>query len=332
MTATLHRSLAPTLSREEWLAQRRKSIGGSDAPCIFGKGFKSAIELWGIKTGKIQDEDDLEDVDAVQVGNATEELNVNLAAKRERLIRLTDRREIEALIGSTGTAEVVGWLEDRQPFVRSIAHEWRTCTLDGIALDQAGEPVIFEAKFLAFGDASDWADGSMPQRTALQLAHDLSIIDVAKRGLGTAFIRGGRQQRAWLVSADVDLAELVRLEAEFWENVQTGVPPEYDGSVSAQKAIGRLHPDDNGETVAFPDELAKHLGAWAEAKQRVKDAEALVKDFGARAKLAIGDATYAVCSDGRTLSCKTIERNPRCPHCQEVTSRSKYRDLRLLKG
>ena len=46
------------LAREEWLQERRKGIGGSDASAILGMNpYKTNIEVWQEKTGRVQAED-----------------------------------------------------------------------------------------------------------------------------------------------------------------------------------------------------------------------------------------------------------------------------------
>lgn len=49
------------MSREDWLRQRRKSIGGSDAAAIVGLSvWASPYSLWAEKTGKLPDKADNE--------------------------------------------------------------------------------------------------------------------------------------------------------------------------------------------------------------------------------------------------------------------------------
>ena len=47
------------LSREDWLAQRKKGIGGSDVSSIMGLNkYKSALELYLDKTGQLPEDDE----------------------------------------------------------------------------------------------------------------------------------------------------------------------------------------------------------------------------------------------------------------------------------
>ena len=45
-------------SREEWLQERKKGIGGSDAAVVIGKSkWKNNVQLWEEKTGRIETPD-----------------------------------------------------------------------------------------------------------------------------------------------------------------------------------------------------------------------------------------------------------------------------------
>ena len=49
------------LTHEEWLAERRKSIGGSDAAAIVGMNhYVTPYALWADKTGRLPDQPDNE--------------------------------------------------------------------------------------------------------------------------------------------------------------------------------------------------------------------------------------------------------------------------------
>lgn len=60
-------------SREEWLKERQKGIGGSDAAVILGLNpYKNNIRLWEEKTGRVQAED-ISDKPYVKYGTQAEE-------------------------------------------------------------------------------------------------------------------------------------------------------------------------------------------------------------------------------------------------------------------
>lgn len=61
------------MTREEWLKERKKGIGGSDAATILGLNpYKTSIELWKEKTGK-QIAEDISDKPYVKYGTNAEE-------------------------------------------------------------------------------------------------------------------------------------------------------------------------------------------------------------------------------------------------------------------
>ena len=48
-----------SMSRPEWLEQRRKTVGGSDAAAIVGLSqYASAYTVWADKTGRLPDKPD----------------------------------------------------------------------------------------------------------------------------------------------------------------------------------------------------------------------------------------------------------------------------------
>ena len=55
-------------SREQWLQERKKGIGGSDAAVVIGKSkWKNNVQLWEEKTGRIETPD-ISDKPYVQYG------------------------------------------------------------------------------------------------------------------------------------------------------------------------------------------------------------------------------------------------------------------------
>ena len=61
------------MNKEEWLEERKKGIGGSDAAVIVGKNpYKTTIDLWEEKLG-IKEAEDISDKPYVQYGTNAEE-------------------------------------------------------------------------------------------------------------------------------------------------------------------------------------------------------------------------------------------------------------------
>lgn len=61
------------MTREEWLEERKKGIGGSDAATILGKNpYKTNTDLWEEKTGR-KEAEDISDKSYVQYGTKAED-------------------------------------------------------------------------------------------------------------------------------------------------------------------------------------------------------------------------------------------------------------------
>lgn len=61
------------MGRIDWLQERKKGIGGSDAAAIIGQNpYMTNVELWEIKTGR-KEQEDVSDKEAVKFGVAAED-------------------------------------------------------------------------------------------------------------------------------------------------------------------------------------------------------------------------------------------------------------------
>ncbi len=112
----------------EQIAARRLGIGGSDAGAIVAGGH-DLVQLWKIKTGRAEP-DDLSNVLAVQMGNATEEFNAFWYTKQTG-------REVTA----------------RNQFARHRTIPYLIANLDGITTSKDGRPAYIDFKHV--GKAGD---------------------------------------------------------------------------------------------------------------------------------------------------------------------------------
>lgn len=62
------------MTHKEWLIERKKGIGGSDASAILGLNpYKTNVQLWEEKTGRRSEDDSISNLACVQYGKAAEE-------------------------------------------------------------------------------------------------------------------------------------------------------------------------------------------------------------------------------------------------------------------
>jgi len=112
-------------TREEWLKNRQSYIGGSDVSCILGMNpYKTNVELWREKTGRIQPKD-ISDNPAVKYGTDAE--------KYLRELFKLDFPELKV-----SYTEGNSWRNDKYPFA--------AVSLDGWLEDQNKRRGIFECK------------------------------------------------------------------------------------------------------------------------------------------------------------------------------------------
>ena len=253
---------APTLTRVEWLAMRNQSIGSSEAAAACGESNVSPAELVLRKRGVTPDPE-FANVEAIEWGHLLQPAIVCRTAERHGLTLLdpttvygaahVERQVIERHIEATGETEVVGWVEGREAFLRSVSNPFLTATIDGVAIDDNQGLILIEAKNCGQYHSRDWdeQEGHAPAKFDVQLAHQLAVAPAFIAGLLAGLIGGNslRVLRRERVEIQATIEAIITLEAEVWRCVETGDMPAYDGSESHIRALRALHPLDSGETI-----------------------------------------------------------------------------------
>lgn len=121
-------------------------------------------------------------------------------------------------------------------------------------------------------------------------------------------------------------ADLLAAEQAFIGLIDAGVAPSTDGSESCRRAIHRLHPKDNGESVPLPEDWVDKSATLAGLKAAKSEAEKAIDALENELKNLIGDATYGVLPDGSRWAWKTQARK------EYVVAASEFRVLRKEKG
>lgn len=158
MKVSQHVTLLVLDSREEWLQCRTSRIGGSDAGAIIGENkYKSNIELWQEKTGRIKPED-ISQKPFVKYGNDAEPL-------LRELFKL-DNPEYQM-----GYFEHNMFLNDKYP--------WAHASLDGWLKDQSGRMGVWENKTVNIQNGAQvlqWRDG-VPGSYLAQIIHYMAVTE-----------------------------------------------------------------------------------------------------------------------------------------------------------
>lgn len=310
---------APDLSREEWLAIHDKIdgeyvLGSSSAATAVGEDpYSSPLRLYAEKRGIVERED-IGSLRPVRLGRKVQPIVIEEYALERDVRIMTDREEVEATLQAGGGCEVLGWLEGREPYIRSTRYPWMVTTLDAVAVQPLGGPAqIVEAKFLGYRQLAQWSeDGTAPDHYRLQVAHSLVTIGPGvDLGALVAIIGGNDYRDVSIARADVPEAALVELERQFIACLESGDEPTMVGKniESHRKALARLHPDDDGATVVLSDDALALHGELEAAKAASRSAESRVKEIKARLELMIAPHTFGELPNGAgTYAWRTRER------------------------
>ena len=251
------------MSREDWLDERRKSIGGSDAGAILGLNpYASAYSLWAEKTGKIPSPD-LEDKEAVRLGHDLEDY---VAAR---------------------WCEATGKKVQRcNFFLYNDAYPFAHALPDRMVV---GEKAGLECKTTSSWDViKQCRDGKYPDAWYAQIMHYLMVT-----GFDTWYLSvvcfGKGYYKFEIKRDEAEIAALAQAEREFWGYVETRVPPPTDGSEATQEAIRTIYADSSPYCVDL-GAVESALRQRAAIKKQIGELQELMNEQDAIVQTFMGEA------------------------------------------
>lgn len=271
MTTYITQPVPPT--RTEWLASRRRGIGGSDvAPLLGLSPWTSPYSLWEDKTGR---SDEKPATPAIYWGNML-----------EPVIR-------QAYADATGhivTKPDVMYVSKEHPFMLA--------NIDGIRED--GRLLEIKTTSSSEGWGAQGTD-EIPDYYLTQVQHYLAVTGAP--GCDVAVLISGRDFRIYEVEADAELqATIIEREKEFWHLVETKTPPEAKTIDDMQ----RKWRDANAKKMVQADGAA--IQAFSALCQVQRDMSALKRreaDLKAQIMGFMGNAV-SLEQDGKTLATWTL--------------------------
>ena len=230
------------LSYEEWLAWRRKGIGGSDASVVCGVSrYKSPIELWLDKTGQIPFQ---EAGEAAYWGTQLEPF-----VKRE----FTKRTGIE--------------IREVKQLLQSEEHPFMLANLDGVCYVPEFGDCVFEAKTSSAYKAHEW-ENSIPDEYMFQIQHYMAVTGF--RATYIAVLIGGNSFKWKLVERDDELISMIiSLEEKFWESVKNGTPPPVDGSDACADYLAEKFSESTKTQIDLPDSAIQIIQDYESASEQI---------------------------------------------------------------
>jgi putative phage-type endonuclease len=267
-----------TNTHEDWLAERNKSLGGSDVGAVLGMNtYSSPYTIWAEKTGKLPP---FEGNEWTRLGNDLE------GYVAQRFMEASGLK----VINDSAT-----WRNDKYPHLHA-----------NIDRRVVGMKAGVECKLTSEMNAKKYRDGEFPDRFYAQCVEYLAVTELERWFLAVLIYGKGikiyQMTRIpddvvpeWCESSvyveDGEIEALVKTTADFWNNyVLTNTPPMADGSDSTSETLRTLYPESNGDTVsliAFESDLAqyKHLASLESDYKKMKD------EVANRIKAYMGEAS-----------------------------------------
>lgn len=274
--------MSTEVSREQWLANRKNSIGASEVACVLGQDpYRSRYQLWAEKCG-FAEPDDLSNNDAVKWGNRLQDtIACGFAADTGRRVEIHDQN-----------VSIAG----EHP-LSATPDAWQFC--DDFTQDSEG---LLEIKAPGSRMAADW-DGDAPLHYQIQLQAQLAVTSCTWGTIAALIDR----KLVWFDYHRNDdfIAAMMPKLREFWELVETQTPPPIDGSASAKSVLLKLHPQDTGGTTNLPEAAVDWDRQIRRAKEHIKKCQAIIDLRENQIKEVLGDATYGVLGNGVRYSWKT---------------------------
>ena len=256
-----------------FLAQRKKGIGGSDIAAIIGVSqFKTALDVYLSKTTDQPEQQG----EHLYWGHALE------------------NPIIDRFIQDTG-ANVI-----RQPEMRRHPdYEWAIANADALITNGDTIEAILEIKTSSAFKSREWgADDTdeVPIEYIAQVQWYMWIYDVNEAYL--AALIGGNQYRQYHITRDDELIAMLAEKAQaFWQNhVIPRIPPNPQDGADAQK----LYPSDNGDTAEADSDTLTAYAELRELKAQEKELKAQIAAKEDLLKIKIGSYS-AMQANGNTL-------------------------------
>lgn len=239
------------ITHEEWLENRKKGLGGSDAGAVLGfNKYTSPFKLFLEKTGEYKEELDSE---AAYFGNVLEEV------VRQEFIKRTGKNVVK-------TNDL--YVHDEYQFMQANVDGWLP-----------EENAILECKTVSEYLKSEWDGEEVPASYLCQVHHYMAVTG-AERAYFAALIGGNKF--VWkVIEKNLEFERmLIEQEKWFWEEcVLKGNPPPMDGQDSTVSLMSDMYPEDDGSEIMMSKEEELIIDALEVIKEEIKNLDQQKKKY-----------------------------------------------------
>lgn len=228
------------MSHDQWLEERRKAIGGSDASSIIGLNpWSSPYTVWADKLGKLPPKEDNE---PMRLG-----------------------RDLEDYVAKRFTEKTGKKVRRENAILYNSDFPFAHANVDRMIV---GEDAGLECKTTSIMNLKRFKNGSYPDNYYVQCVHYLMVTGCQRWYLGVLVLGEGFYD--FVIERDEEeIAALAKSEEDFWEYVKSKTPPPTDGKESTAKSILALYPNSTDDVVGltvFDRDLAEYMALSAQIK------------------------------------------------------------------
>jgi len=231
------------LTHEEWLEDRRRSLGGSDSAGILGlNAYTTPYSIWADKTGRAEPSEDNE---AMRQGRDLEQY---VATRWMEVTGKRCRRRTKVLRNPD------------YPFAHANVDRW-----------VIGENAGLECKTTSTLSLKKFKNGEFPDHYYCQCMHYMAVTGADRWHLGVLIL--GREFKEFVIERDEEeIQALMDAERDFWKHVESDTPPPVDGLDPTTGVINTIYSVPNGSSLdLFGTEPT--IQQYLQLKAQIKDLE-----------------------------------------------------------
>ena len=249
------------MSREEWLAARKKGIGGSDASAILGLNpYSSPLRVYLDKIGKAEEK---ETTEAMRQGT-----------------------DLEQYVAERFTEETGKAVKRCNKILQHPDYPWMLANVDRLIV---GENAGLECKTTSPYSKFKFDEGEINPHYYWQSMHSMAVTG-AEKWYVAVLVLGRAFHIFELERNESDISALIDAEQVFWEqHVETKTPPLPTGTDVDSEAIAEMYPQGEDDDEVLDLDMDDELNLRALKVRQRDELDNEIKEIDQRCKLALGD-------------------------------------------